>query len=73
MVCSYNAAKFHYLYASYDEDFGGRHLRVRSALPDGTAADSFSAPIPLPLGPVHLRADVDDQRLLFAWSLDGTR
>jgi xylan 1,4-beta-xylosidase len=70
LVCYYNAAKFHYLYVSQDEDFG-RHLRVMSALPDGTSADSFTTPIPLPPGPVHLRVEVDDQRLLFAWSLDG--
>ncbi len=72
LVCYYNAAKFHYLYVSHDDDFGGRHLRVMSALPDGTSADSFTTPIPLPPGPVHLRVEVDDQRLLFAWSLDGS-
>ena len=71
LVCYYNAGKFHYLYVSNDEDHG-RHLRVMSALPDGTAADSFTAPISLPPGPVHLRVEVDDQRLLFAYSLDGT-
>jgi len=35
LVCYYNAAKFYYLYVSHDDDFGGRHLRVMSALPDG--------------------------------------
>ena len=70
LVCYYNAAKFHYLYVSTDEDYG-RHLRVMSALPDGNAADAFTTPIPLPPGPVQLRVEVDDQRLLFAYSLDG--
>ncbi len=70
LVCYYNAAKFHYLYVSTDEDHG-RHLRVMSALPDGTAADAFTLPIPLPPGPVELRVEVDDQRLLFAFKPDG--
>ena len=70
LVCYYNGGKFHYLYVSNDEDHG-RHLRVMSALPDGTAADAFTTPIPLPPGLVQLRVEVDDQRLLFAYSLDG--
>ena len=70
LVCYYNAAKFHYLYVSTDEDYG-RHLRVMSALPDGNAADAFTTPIPLPPGPVQLRVEVDDQRLLFGYCLDG--
>jgi xylan 1,4-beta-xylosidase len=70
LVCYYNAGKFHYLYVSQDEEHG-RHLRVMSSLPDGTSADSFTTPVPLPAGPVHLRVEVDDQRLLFAYSTDG--
>ena len=71
LVCYYNAAKFHYLHVTHDDQIG-RHLRVMSALPDGNSADSFTTPIPLPPGPTHLRVEVDDQRLLFAWSQDGT-
>ena len=70
LVCYYNAGKFHYLYVSQDEEHG-RHLRVMSSLPDGAAADSFTVPVSLPSGPVHLRVEVDDQRLLFAYSIDG--
>ena len=45
LVCYYNASKFHYLVVSHDETLG-RHIRVHSALPDGVAADAFTAPIP---------------------------
>jgi xylan 1,4-beta-xylosidase len=71
LVCYYNANKFHYLFISHDEEVG-RILRVMSALPDGVAADSFTAPVALPDGPVHLRVEVDEERLRFAWSMDGT-
>ncbi len=69
LVCYYGANKFHYLYVTQDEEHG-RHLRAMSALPDAAAADSFTAPIPLPAGPVHLRVEVDEERLRFAYSLD---
>ncbi len=71
LVCYYGANKFHYLYVTQDEEHG-RHLRAMSALPDGVAADSFTAAIPLPSGPLHLRVEVDEERLRFAYSLDGT-
>jgi xylan 1,4-beta-xylosidase len=70
LVCYYGANKFHYLYVSHDEAIG-RHLRVMSALPDGVAADMFTAPIPLSAGPIHLRVEVDEERLRFAFSADG--
>ena len=71
LVCYYNSAKFHYLFVSHDEQ-AGRHLRVMSALPDSPVADAFTPPIPLPpVGPVHLRVEVDEERLLFAYRLPG--
>jgi xylan 1,4-beta-xylosidase len=70
LVCYYNGAKFHYLHLSRDEEHK-RHLRVMSALPDAPMADSFTAPLPLPAGPVELRAEVDYERLLFAWRPAG--
>jgi xylan 1,4-beta-xylosidase len=71
LICYYNAAKFHYLYISHDE-IDGRHLRVMSALPDQAQSDAFTAPIKIPENvPVHLRVEVDFERLSFAYSLEG--
>ncbi|MEN2710125.1 glycoside hydrolase family 43 protein [Sphingomonas sp. NPDC092331] len=70
LVAYYNAAKFHYLHVSHDAE-AGRHLRVMSALPDAPQADAFTAPIPIPEGPIELRAEVDYERLRFAWRLPG--
>lgn len=70
LVCYYNSTKFHYLYINHDEELG-RHLRVMSALPDSPQSDAFTDPVPLPDWPVHLRVEVDEERLLFAYSLDG--
>jgi xylan 1,4-beta-xylosidase len=71
LVCYYGANKFHYLFVSRDAE-NGRHLQAMSALPDTAQADAFTAPIPLPdTGLVHLRVEVDFERLRFAFSLDG--
>ncbi|HEY8549194.1 MAG TPA: glycoside hydrolase family 43 protein [Vicinamibacterales bacterium] len=71
LICYYGAAKFHYLYVSHDETVG-RHLRVMSALPDSPQADAFTHLVPIPSGRrVHLRAEVDFERLQFAWRLEG--
>ena len=70
LVCYYNGAKFHYLHVSHDESVG-RHLRVMSALPDSPQADTFTAPIPIPDGPIELRAEVDYERLRFGWRPGG--
>ncbi len=70
LVCYYSGAKFHYLHVSHDEALG-RHLRVMSVLPDSPQADAFTAPIPLPPGPVQLRADIDYQRLYFSYRAQG--
>ena len=70
LICYYNSAKFHYLYVSHDEAVG-RHLRVMSTAPDQVQTDSFTAPIAVPGGgPLELRAEVDEERLLFAYRLD---
>lgn len=69
LICYYNSAKFHYLYVSHDGEFG-KHLRVMSALPDAVQADAFSAPVAIPPGaPVHLRAEIDNERLYFAFRI----
>jgi xylan 1,4-beta-xylosidase len=71
LVCYYNSTKFHYLYLSHDEALG-KHLRVMSSLPDSTMADTFTPPIVIPAGkPVHLRVEVDFERLYFAYRVEG--
>jgi xylan 1,4-beta-xylosidase len=71
LVCYYGGAKFHYLYVSRDES-AGLHLRVMSALPDQPIADAFTAPLALPAARrVELRVEVDLERLLFAWRVEG--
>jgi xylan 1,4-beta-xylosidase len=72
LICYYNGSKFHYLHVTTDEEHG-RHLRVMSALPDGAQADAFTVPISIGPGPLHLRVEVDEERLLFAHSPDGER
>ncbi len=70
LVCYYGGTKFHYLHVSH-EDGVGKHLRVMSALPDSTQADAFTDPIALPPGPITLRAEIDYERLRFAYRLEG--
>lgn len=71
LVCYYNSTKFHYLYLSHDETVG-KHLRVMSCAPDSMQADSFTPPIAIPFGkPVHLRVEVDFERMHFAYRIDG--
>jgi xylan 1,4-beta-xylosidase len=71
LVCYYNGTKFHYLYISHDERVG-KHLRVMSCVPDSTQTDAFTSPIPIPGGkPVHLRVEVDYERLHFACRVEG--
>lgn len=70
LVCYYNGAKFHYLYVSHEERMG-KHLRVMSALPDSPQADAFTPPVLVRAGvPLHLRVEVDYERLLFAYRHD---
>jgi xylan 1,4-beta-xylosidase len=71
LVCYYNSYKFHYLYISHDETLG-KHVRVMSCHPDQVHTDIFTSPIAIPGGaPVHLRVEVDYERLRFAYRLDG--
>jgi len=71
LVCYYNGAKFHYLFVSHDEAVG-KHLRVMSCLPDSPQTDAFTAPIAIRPGrPVHLRVEVDYERLHFGYRVDG--
>jgi xylan 1,4-beta-xylosidase len=68
LVCYYNGTKFHYLYVSRDES--GKHVRVMSALPDSVMSDAFTPPIAIPEGrPIGLRAEVDYERLHFAYRI----
>ena len=71
LVCYYNGAKFHYLFISHDEAVG-KHLRVMSCLPDSPQTDSFTPPIAIRARrPVHLRVEVDYERLHFAYRVHG--
>ena len=71
LVCYYNGSKFHYLYVSHDAELG-KHIRVMSCLPDQLQSDVFSAPVGIPTGaPVHLRVEVDFERLYFAYRIEG--
>jgi len=71
LVCYYNSAKFHYFFISCDETFG-KHLRVMSCLPDSTQTDALTPPIAIPAGkPVHLRVEIDYERLHFACRVEG--
>jgi xylan 1,4-beta-xylosidase len=71
LICYYNGSKFHYLYISHDE-IVGKHIRVMSCLPDAGQPEIVTSPIPIPRGvPVHLRVEVDYERLRFAYRSDG--
>jgi xylan 1,4-beta-xylosidase len=71
LVCYYNGAKFHYLYITHDQTIG-RHLRVMSCVPDSPQTDAFTPPIAIAAGkPVHLRVEVDCERLHFAYRIEG--
>jgi xylan 1,4-beta-xylosidase len=67
LICYYNSSKFHYLYVSHDETLG-KHVRVMSCLPDQLQSDIFTPPNAIDSGvPVHLRVEVDYERLRFAY------
>ena len=74
LILCYNSNKFHYLYVSTDSKIG-RHVGIMSC--DADLSHDVSYPIEdqrvsLPdSGSVHLRANVDEDRLRFSWSLDG--
>jgi xylan 1,4-beta-xylosidase len=65
LICYYNGSKFHYLYISTDEVVG-KHIRVMTCHPE--LRDVFTAPTPIAVdAPVHLRVEVDYERLRFAF------
>jgi xylan 1,4-beta-xylosidase len=68
LVCYYNSAKFHYLHVTHDEEHG-RHLRVMTCTPDSPQSDAFTAPVKIPPGRIELRAEVDCERLRFAYRI----
>lgn len=71
LICYYNSTKLHYLFISHDETLG-KHLRVMSCIPDAVQTDAFTAPIAIPAGkPVHLRVEIDYERLCFAYRVEG--
>jgi xylan 1,4-beta-xylosidase len=71
LVCYYNSTKLHYIYISHDDNHG-RHLRVMSCIPDSMQSDAFTDPIEIPTGkPVHLRVEVDYERMHFAYLVEG--
>ena len=71
LICYYNGIKFHYLYISRDEA-AGKQIGVMSCLPDTGQPEIAASPIPVPAGvPVHLRVEVDCERLHFAFRTDG--
>jgi xylan 1,4-beta-xylosidase len=71
LICYYNGTKYHYFHVSHDQ-VAGRHLRVMSALPDHVQADAFTPLVAIPSGvPVHLRAEVDFERLYFGYRVEG--
>jgi xylan 1,4-beta-xylosidase len=70
LVCYYGGNKFHYLHVTHDETHG-KHLRVMSALPDAPVGDAFTSPIPVPAGTIELRVEVDEERLHFAYRVEG--
>jgi xylan 1,4-beta-xylosidase len=71
LICYYNGTKYHYLHVSHDQ-VAGRHVRVMSALPDHVQADAFTALVAIPSGlPVHLRVEVDFERLYFGYRVEG--
>jgi len=71
LVCYYNSAKFHYLHISHDETLG-KYQRVMSCLPDSPQTDAFTQPIAIPANnPMHLRVEIDYERLHFAYRVEG--
>ncbi|MFT6168530.1 MAG: xylan 1,4-beta-xylosidase [Celeribacter sp.] len=67
----YNRHKFHKLLICFEPDIG-RCLRVVSCLGDFTDNELtwHGAPVPIPQGPVQMRADVDHADLRFSWRMD---
>jgi len=67
LICYYNSSKFHYLCVSHHEDLG-KYVQAWSCNPDQPQPDVFGTPVAIPAGePIHLRVEVDFERLYFAY------
>ena len=75
LICYYNSSKFHYLYVSTDDDIG-RHIGIMSCEANsslGVVYPIHDKRIELPdKNPVHLRAVINRDKLVFSWSSDGS-
>src|SRR6185369_867163 len=61
----------HYFHLSHDETVG-KYLRVMSCVPDLPQADTFTPLTPISSGkPVHLRVEADNERMRFAYRVEG--
>ncbi|WP_242123639.1 glycoside hydrolase family 43 protein [Sphingobium sp. Sx8-8] len=69
LIYYYNSMKFHYLCISADE--GARELQLMCASPDQEEGTTLEVITTLPEGPIELRAEVDGDRLRFAWRPEG--
>jgi xylan 1,4-beta-xylosidase len=71
LLCYYNSSKFHYLYVSHDDE-QGKHVRIMSCLPDQPQSDVFSTAVAVPGGMrIHLRVEVDYERLYFGFRTEN--
>jgi xylan 1,4-beta-xylosidase len=72
LAAYYNNHLFHYLYLSHDEELG-RCIQVHTCA-DGESNFPLGAhPVPVPDGPLFLRAVFDLSTLQFLWSSDGQK
>lgn len=70
LAAYYNTRLFHYLHLSHDEILG-RCLQIHSCDDGKSVFPLGPAPLPVPDGPLHLRATFNDNDLQFSWSVDG--
>jgi xylan 1,4-beta-xylosidase len=70
LVCYYGAAKFHYLYVSYDSE-SGRHIGVMTCDPDVGRAELAMEPVAIGSGVVGMRVEVERERLRFGYRVGG--
>jgi xylan 1,4-beta-xylosidase len=69
LICYYNSTKFHYLQVTADQ--GVRQLQLMSAWPQTGQCTMTLVADSLPDGAIELRAEVDHDRLQFAWRGGG--
>jgi xylan 1,4-beta-xylosidase len=67
----YNTRLFHYLYISHDEEVG-RCLQIHSCDDGKSIFPLENDLIPIPHGPIHLRARISNCDLQFYWSSEVT-